>query len=484
MVLMLVASSSQRTTQHNEIAPLKVYQGDFLPERPTMIEITRPLLLIAFLTAVAANRVYVHPFGMFALGNGSCKPTHALEVTPLETVSLTSIEDGVEPDPVHTYMEQRGNVSQRTAVLAQLLNTLGQRFYDTLQTQKAPNGLFSPVNAYGALVAFYLGAWGATASQLQKLLGLEKETDKPDCVSPFDGHKVLRTLCSINALMDGSADELKTPVWVFSNANLSKSFARGIWEYSNTSYTRAVDLSQPLKAQSQLNAFMEKTSAGKSKLLFQDINSTSDLLFASAVHFKGKWRTMFRPEATSPQEFWIDDKTSVTVPLMTHTGKYSYLDDKRMKCTVLKLALSRHAYMLLVLPYEGAHLDHIEKQLTARISDWSHHLKEGVLEVSLPKLSLNAVSDLKSILSNMGLPNLLGTGANFTHFSRKEHFTVGKVLNEVVFEMSEEGSEQQDESQGDEAELKLTFNRPFCFTVIEGSSGAILLLGRIGNPTN
>lgn len=448
-----------------------------------MGEITRPLLLITLVTAAAANRVYVHPFTMFALGNGSCVKTQLPAARPPDTVSLASVEDGVEPDPRYAHTEQ-GNVTQMTSVLAQQLNFLGHRLYNALRAQKAPNALFSPVNAYGTLVTFYLGAWGATAGQLQRLLGLGSEEDAADCLSPFDGHKVLHTLRDINGLADGTTDELRTQTWVFSNANLSQSFVQGVRELSDTSHIRAADLSQELGAQSQLNAFMEKTSAGKSKLLFRDISSVSDLLFASSVHFKGKWRTMFRPEATSLQEFWIDDKTSVKVPLMTHTGKYSYLDDQGSKCTVLKLTLSNNAYMLLVLPYEGAQLDPREDRLILQISEWSKDLKEGIVEVSLPKLSLNVVSDLQGILSDMKLPALLGTGANFSQLSMKGNFTVGKVLNEVVLEMSEEGSEQQDKPQGAEAELKLTVNRPFSLAIIEGSSGAVLLLGRVGNPAN
>ncbi|KAJ8250467.1 hypothetical protein COCON_G00223890 [Conger conger] len=445
-----------------------------------MVEISKPLLLLALLTAAAANRVYVHPFGMFALGNGSCENTQVPARRPLQTVSLPSIEDGMVPDPPYTDTEQKGNVTQTTAVLAQLLNFLGQRLYSELRKHEAPNAVFSPVNAYGTLVTFYLGAWGATAGQLQKFLGLEKETDPADCLTPFDGHKVLRTLRYINGLVDGTTDELWTKTWVLSAANLSESFVRGVRELSDTSHTQAADLSQPLRIHSQLNAFMDMASEGKNKL--QGINSTSDLLFASSVHFKGKWKTMFRPEATSLQEFWIDDKTSVKVPLMTHTGKHSHLDDKHTKCTVLKLALSSNAYMLLVLPHQGAQLDSIEDMIIVHISEWSQHLKEGLVEVSLPKLSLNVVSDLQGILSGMGLPTLLGTGADFSQLSTKGNFTVGMVLNEVVLDMSEGGSEQQDKPQGAETALKLTFNRPFSFAVIEGSSGAVLLLGRIGNP--
>lgn len=254
-----------------------------------MVEITRPLLLMALLSIAAANRVYVHPFSMFALGNGSCVKTQLPAVKPLETVPLVPIEDGVEPDPLYTYTEQKGNITQTTTVLAQLLNALGQRLYNTLRAQKASNALFSPVNAYGALVTFYLGAWGDTPGELQRFLGLERKTDRPDCLSPFDGHKVLRTLRDINGLVDGTTDELRTQSWVFSTGNLSKGFVQGVWELSDTSYIRGVELSQALNDQSQLNAFIEKTSAGKSKLLFKDICATSDLLFTSSVHFKGEY---------------------------------------------------------------------------------------------------------------------------------------------------------------------------------------------------
>ena len=250
-----------------------------------MVEITGPLLLMALVTAAAANRVYVHPFGMFALGNGSCESTEAPAEKPLHAVSLAPVSDGVEPDPPYAETEPRGNVTQTTSVLAQLLNFLGQRLYGGLRAREAPNAVFSPVNAYGALVTFYLGARGPTAGQLQKLLGLEKETDAADCLSPFDGHKVLRTLRHINGLVDGTTDELRTRAWVFSAANLSESFVRGVRELADTSYTRAADLSQP---QAQLAAFVEKTSAGKSKLLLRGVNSTADLLFASSVHFQGE----------------------------------------------------------------------------------------------------------------------------------------------------------------------------------------------------
>ena len=58
-----------------------------------------------------------------------------------------------------------------------------------------------------------------------------------------------------------------------------------------------------------------------------------------------------------------------------------------------------------------------------------------------------------------------------------------QVYNKVVFEMSEEGAESQDRSQEDGVPLPLTVNRPFFFSIVEGNSNAILMLGKVTNPT-
>lgn len=57
-----------------------------------------------------------------------------------------------------------------------------------------------------------------------------------------------------------------------------------------------------------------------------------------------------------------------------------------------------------------------------------------------------------------------------------------QVVSKVVFEMSE-GAEVLETTPEAGVPLKLSLNRPFFFAVIEGQSNAILLLGKITNPT-
>lgn len=447
-------------------------------------------ILIIWLSSVVTNRVYVHPFGLFALDNVSCETVEAQVEKPLKTVELIHIEpqDSIEPD-IHTQKgveSRKQSITQHISVLASLQNSLGLRLYQALKKQKTTNTLFSPVNTFGTLVNFYLGASKHTAKNLQQFLGLVKETDSEKCVSLFDGHKVLQTIQDISSLAKGTEDELRTVTWTFVSrkADLSEDFALGTQDLSDASYIRAVDFSKPQEAEARVNSFIQPMSSGKIKHLFKDIRPSSDLLFASSIHFKGNWGNAFQPEVTSLQEFWVDEKTSIKVPLMTHTGNYNYLNDKGGKCAVVKLPLSKKTYMLLVLPHEGTHLDHIEAKLsTTLISTWHQHLKEGLLKLSVPKFSIDTVNDLKVTLSHMKLPDLLGRGASFQRLSTKENFTVDQVLNKVTLEMSGDGSEDLDRTQNAGPALKLTVNRPFLFTIVEGNSDAILLLGRVTNPT-
>ncbi|XP_075932010.1 angiotensinogen [Anarhichas minor] len=451
-------------------------------------------LLCCYLSASQANRVYVHPFYLFAAENVSCetfdtqtsKPLETLPVVPLDIEVLTP--DSRDPSKLDT---QRQNITVRTAVLAELVNSVGLRMYQAVSSkQQSTNTLFSPVNTFGSLVTFFLGASKKTASSFQLILGLSSNTDREDCVSFMDGHKVLKTLQGINSLVDdGPKDEITTQVWTFirQDAQLSDDFVQGTQEFSDTSFIRGVDFSKPQEAEQLVNSFVEKTSDGRVKGIFKDLNSSSDLLFVSSFNFQGNWRTAFQPEKTSLQEFHVDETTTVMAALMTHTGQYHYLNDKVRRCTVVKLSLSKRSYMLLVLPHEGSNLHDIEsKLLTGVMSEWYQSFQEGLLELSLPKFSMSSTTYMRDLLTNMNPEleaKLLGSQAEFSQLSNTNPFTIDKAVNKVSFEMSEEGAEPQDKVQEAGVPLKLTINRPFFFSVIEGNSNAILMLGKITNPT-
>lgn len=124
----------------------------------------------------------------------------------------------------------------------------------------------------------------------QFLLGLSSSADEEDCISLVGRHNVLKTLKSINALVeDGPKEKVTTQVWAFTrqDTRLSEEFIQGTQDFSDTSFVRAVDFSKPQEAEELVNSFVEKTSDGKVKSIFKDLNSSSDFLFISSFNFQG-----------------------------------------------------------------------------------------------------------------------------------------------------------------------------------------------------
>lgn len=125
---------------------------------------------------------------------------------------------------------------------------------------------------------------------LQKLLGLSSDNDREDCVSLVDGSKVLRTLHSINSLVDdGPKDEITTKTWTITHlgTRLSEDFIRGTQDFSDASFARGMDFSKPREAEQLLDQFVKETSDGRVSEPFRNLNSTNDLLFLTLFNFQG-----------------------------------------------------------------------------------------------------------------------------------------------------------------------------------------------------
>lgn len=129
------------------------------------------LLLCCCFSASQANRVYVHPFHLFAAGNVSCQTSHTQASRPLQSLPVAPLDiDVLTPDSRNQSRldTQRQNFTERAYVLAGLLNSLGLRMYQA-HSSKQPNAntLMSPLSTYGSLITLYLGASKPTASSFQ-----------------------------------------------------------------------------------------------------------------------------------------------------------------------------------------------------------------------------------------------------------------------------------------------------------------------------
>ncbi|XP_062429659.1 angiotensinogen [Rhea pennata] len=453
------------------------------------------------LTAVACDRVYVHPFNLFSFNKSTCEELENLVQEGKKTFFPVSIESQTTPayeDDLNNNVKLETmslSISgrQKLSYLKDLVYVLGARFYSELrESQRGQNLLLSPNSMYGSLVSFYLGASNQTATDLQGLLGFVTPSGDPDCTSRVDGHKVLSTLRTIESLLVKNRDEellSSKMLYLFSapGVPLSKSFVHDLVPSADALYVRAIDFTNPGEATKHINAFVEAKSGGRSKHLLTDLDPATNLLFAVDVHLAGNVKKALRLK--EPHEFWVDSNTKVLVPGMSVTGTFKYKTDTSKTFAVIEAPISKNAVLVLMQPIDGNDLDKIEAELPLQSSAWLQDLSPRHIKLTLPELTIEGSSDLQELLTDMKLPALLGKEANLSKIS-DANLTVGKVITKAFLKLSSDGADGADQPEDPATQkedlvlLEVMLNKPFLLAVFEEKSKAMLFLGRVTNPLN
>lgn len=60
-----------------------------------------------------------------------------------------------------------------------------------------------------------------------------------------------------------------------------------------------------------------------------------------------------------PQMFWVDNSTSVSVPMMSGSGTFRHWSDTRNNFSVTRVPMGKSAALLLIQPHSTSSLDRI-----------------------------------------------------------------------------------------------------------------------------
>uniref|UniRef100_A0A8C5IUE6 Angiotensinogen n=1 Tax=Junco hyemalis TaxID=40217 RepID=A0A8C5IUE6_JUNHY len=452
------------------------------------------LCLLACLTLVTCDRVYVHPFNLFSFNESDCEKLEKLvqegkTVVPVSIESQTTpeYEGGMNDNELEAPSLSTWGEKERS-YLSDLVYVLGMRFYSALQeAQRGQNVLLSPTSLYSSLVSFYLGASNQTALDLQSLLGFVPPSGNPDCTSTAVGSNFLSSLRTIERLVKSGDKELlfsKTlSLFCAPGIALFQLFMEHLLPSADAFYARAVDFANPGEAVKQINAFVEAkgSTAPLGNRLGKDSRTQTLLLGRNKVRPANVKQAFLLKE---PQEFWVDSDTKALVPMLSITGTFRYQTDASGAFSAVEVPLSRTALLVLLQPVGGSDLEHLESQESLQTSAWLQHLAPREIKLKLPALTLEDSSDLQELLADMKMPALLGKGADFSKISN-DSLTVGKVINKAFFKLASDGTDQPEDpaaQKEDGVYLDVTLNKPFLFAVFEKQSRAMLFLGRVVNP--
>ena len=249
------------------------------------------------------------------------------------------------------------------------------------------------------------------------------------------------------------------------------------------------------EARKTINAWVEGKTDGKIKDLLQPrhLDASTRLVLTNAIYFKGNWEHQFDMKDTQDAPFYITPEKSVETPMMKQTEEVRYGEVQGSQILELRYR-GGELSMLVVLPRERNGLAQLEKDFSVDVIDlWRRSLTQQKVVVSFPKFKIAAAAELKETLQSMGMVDAFQfPGANFAGFDGNPNsLFIGQVVHKAYVDVNEEGTEAAAATavvmsfggMGPPHFPVFRADHPFLFLIQETSTGSILFLGRVIDPT-
>jgi len=220
------------------------------------------------------------------------------------------------------------------------------------------------------------------------------------------------------------------------------------------------------------------------------INNLTRLVLANAIYFKAGWVHPFEASATTPEPFYLLDGSTVDIPTMNQSETFALADMGDYRAVELPY-LGGGASMIVLLPDEGQ-FKAVESRLSAEdIEAVLAALRPAQVALSLPKFATETAFNLNEPLKALGMVDAFDIErADFSGMTGKPELYIGNVLHKAFVEVNEQGTEaaaataviMQLRSAPQEA-IEFRVDRPFIYLIRDGSTGSLLFIGRVVDPS-
>jgi serpin B len=367
-------------------------------------------------------------------------------------------------------------------------NAFGLDLYRQLRTE-GENLFFSPASLAYALSMTGVGARGQTADEMDRVLHLPG--DDAQVAAGFGG--LMTSLTAANKQVTLS---LANRLYGQRGFGFSPEYLALLDRHYGAGLEQLDFGADPETARRTINAWVEEQTAQKIRDLLAPglLNAETCLVLVNAIHFLGAWQEPFSVEATADALFHRERGGDVTVPFMHLTDRFGYAEAGGVQILALPY-MGGALEMVLALPAAGGSLAAVEAGLDAdTLAGWMAALAPTQVTVDLPRLHLETKFDLAGTLAAMGMPTAFAQTADFSGMTTAGvALRISQVVHKAYLDVDEKGTEaaaatavvmlrESAFQPGDESKV-FTADRPFMLVIRHRTSGAVLFLGRVADPS-
>ncbi|HSJ08470.1 MAG TPA: serpin family protein [Longimicrobiales bacterium] len=386
--------------------------------------------------------------------------------------SSTDVQPPVEP--VRDFTTQEMRVAGNAAAFG----------FDLLREVHAsaaePNVLLSPLSASMALGMTMNGAAGATLDAMRATLGFGGMDDSAV-------NAAYRGLISQLRARDPKVEfRLANSLWHERTFAVEAPFIESAQRHFDAKVT-ALDFSDPASV-SRINNWAADATGNRIRDLLDRIDPLERLFLVNAVYFKAPWSRAFEPASTRPRTFRTLAGADVQVPTMMRDAPTRYFMDDAVQMVELPYGDSAFSMVLLMPTGDGA-LDPLIASLDA--GAWSSIMQRsatGRVLLYMPKFRFDFAAELNDPLASLGMGIAFDSDrADFSRINpQQDDLYITKVKQKAFIDVHELGTEAAAATSVGVGVTSMPptveFDRPFLFVITERDSGAILFIGRVGDP--
>jgi serpin B len=361
--------------------------------------------------------------------------------------------------------------------------------------QKNDNLFFSPFSIRNALGMAFCGARGETATQMQEALRFPPLDEKRDIAMAG----IVQRLKRVGG--QNSQITLANSLWGQDGEPVQQGFLDMVARQYGGEIFLVDFRAKPEAARVAINRWTEDRTKEKIRDLipYGGLGNDTRLVLINAVHFLGEWAHKFRKRLTHDQYFHLEDGGKVKVPLMIQKNRFRYIHASGFQAVDLGYR-GGGLSMLVLLPDKRDGLGDLESRISSRmLSNCVEKMQMNEVQLLLPRFKMTwGTVDLSSKLAALGMPLAFTpfkadfSGINGYEPPRVESLHISSIFHQAYVDVSEEGTEAAAATGGGmvmglprEKPPPAVFfaDHPFLFAIRDQTSGAILFLGRVADPT-
>lgn len=401
-------------------------------------------------------------------------------VTSPPAIAQSAASRSLEPDVT----------SQQVADLVLSEQEFALTLYHQIKPDQAANFVYSPYSIYLTMAMVYAGARNQTETEM--MAALKYTLPQQELHPAFNALDLSLTTPSNQREPENSSDTeliVANTVWAQSDYSF-------LPEYLDTlavNYDSGIRLlnyaENPAQARATINEWISENTRGKIESLIPPdlIKTDTRLVLANALYLSAVWERPFR--VTTDGAFTLVNGEQVMVPTMSQTARFRVATGEDYQSVELSYQDS-FLSMIIVLPPPGQFQSFEANLNAARINEIADALQAQSVDLSMPKFGYASSYRLAEGLKALGMTSAFSEKADFSGMAGTTDLHLDEVVHETFINVDELGTEAAASTasvvtsiSAAEPDFEIKVDRPFIFLIWDSKSRAILLAGRVMDPS-